>query len=80
MLVISYFHQFCSFLNFFYIQFSFIWTLSLNKSCSSLIVSDHPLEDQKPCVEIEKLLFLLVILKTEFIVSKEVTPNNYFPS
>ena len=46
----------------------------------SLISSSPSSEFQWPCVEIEKLLFSLVILKTVFVHSREVFPKRHLPS
>ena len=54
--------------------------LSFKKFCSLLIVSATPLGDQRPGVVIGKLLFLIVILKSEFVASNEVTASNHLPS
>ena len=59
------------------IPFSDLSSIILFKS---LIVFSTALDSQRPGTVIEKLLFSLFILKTEFVHSKELTASNHLPS
>ena len=55
------------------------WDLSFNNSCSLLLGSAPPLDDQWLGVEIKKKLFSSVLSKTELIALKALAADNRFP-